>query len=260
MSTSELVIVSHADGVATLELNRPEARNALSAELRTQLAAAIREAEADDAVGALLIIGQDEQFAAGADIKLMSEADLVTVMAMADGETIFETVAGCAKPVIVGVSGYALGAGFELALAADMIVADQSAEFGLPEVTLGIIPGGGGTQRLARITGKQKAMELVLTGRRISAADAEALGIVNRVAGPGEQWREIAHELAATIARRPAVAVRLGKQAVAAAFEGGLSGGLDHERRLFELAMATEDRVEGMRAFIEKRRPQFKGR
>ena len=162
--------------------------------------------------------------------------------------------------MIVGVSGFALGAGFELALAADIIVASESAEFGLPEVTLGIIPGGGGSQRLTRIVGKQKAMELVLTGRRIDAREAEALGIVNTVVGKRENWREKTLEIAAVIARRPPVAVRLAKQAVNAALEDGLTGGIAHERRLFELAMATEDRVEGMTAFIEKRRPDFKGR
>jgi enoyl-CoA hydratase/carnithine racemase len=255
-----LAITTLEDGVVTIELNRPEARNALSAALRSELAAAIAAAEADPAARVLLIVGQDEQFAAGADIKLMSEVDLVGAMDMARGRSIFQTVAECTKPVVVGVSGFALGAGFELALAADVIVASESAEFGLPEVTLGIIPGGGGTQRLARLIGRQRAMELVLTGRRIGAQEAEALGIVNRIADGGEHWRAVALELAQVIARRPPVAVRLAKQAVNAAFEGGLTAGLAHERRLFELAMATDDRVEGMTAFIEKRRPEFKGR
>lgn len=260
MSDQPLVIQTVEAGVATLELNRPEARNALSIPLRTELAAALAAAEADPEVRAIAIVGQDEHFAAGADIKLMSEVDLVGAMEMARGRSIFQTVAECSKPVIVGVSGFALGAGFELALAADIIVASESAEFGLPEVTLGIIPGGGGSQRLTRIVGKQKAMELVLTGRRIDAREAEALGVVNTVVGKREDWREKTLEIAAVIARRPPVAVRLAKQAVNAALEDGLSGGIAHERRLFELAMATEDRVEGMTAFIEKRRPDFKGR
>jgi enoyl-CoA hydratase/carnithine racemase len=140
-----------------------------------------------------------------------------------------------------------------------MIVASESAEFGQPEILLGIIPGGGGTQRLARVLGKQRAMELVLTGRRVDAAEAERLGIVNRVAPAGE-WLAAALELAEVVARRPPLAVRLGKQAVLAADETLLSAGLEHERRLYELAMATEDRVEGMTAFIEKRQPRFKGR
>lgn len=260
MNDQPLIIRTLDEGVATLELNRPEARNALSIPLRTELAGAIAAADADPDVRVLLIVGQDEQFAAGADIKLMSEVDLVGAMDMAKGRSIFQTVAECSKPVIVGVSGFALGAGFELALAADIIVASESAEFGLPEVTLGIIPGGGGTQRLARIVGKQKAMELVLTGKRISAREAQELGIVNTVAGRKESWRGHALELASVIARRPPVAVRLAKQAVNGAFEDGLAGGLAYERRLFELAMATDDRVEGMKAFIEKRRPDFKGK
>lgn len=259
MSEVPLVLQSVENGVVTIELNRPEARNALSVPLREQLAAAISAAESDPEVRVVLIVGQDEQFAAGADIKLMSEVDLVGAMDMARGRSIFQTVAECTKPVVVGVSGFALGAGFELALAADIIVASESAQFGLPEVTLGIIPGGGGTQRLARIVGKQKAMEMVLTGMRIGSRYAEELGIVNVVAGRKEDWREKATELAAVIAKRPPVAVRLAKQAVNAAFEDGMTGGLAYERRLFELAMATDDRVEGMKAFIEKRPPEFRG-
>jgi enoyl-CoA hydratase/carnithine racemase len=157
------------------------------------------------------------------------------------------------------VSGYALGGGCELALACDMIVASESAEFGQPEILLGIIPGGGGTQRLARVMGKQRAMELVLTGRRIGAREAYELGIVNQVTG-GKEWLDKALELAEVVASRPPLAVRLGKQAVLAADETPLTAGLDHERRLYEIAMATEDRVEGMNAFVEKRRPEFRGR
>ena len=153
-------------------------------------------------------------------------------------------------PLVATVSGYALGGGCELALACDMIVASESAQFGQPEILLGIIPGGGGTQRLARVIGKQRAMELVLTGRRIDAAEAERLGLVNRVAPAGE-WLDAAVELASVVAARPPLAVRFGKQAVLAADETALSAGLEQERRFFELAMATEDRVEGMTAFVE---------
>lgn len=260
MTDEQILISRFEDGVATLELNRPEARNALSIPLRTALAEAIVAADSDPAVRVVVIVGQDAQFAAGADIKLMSETDLVGALDMGRGRSIFQTVAECSKPVIVGVSGFALGAGFELALAADVIIASETASFGLPEVTLGIIPGGGGTQRLARIVGKQKAMELVLTGKRITAYEALALGIVNEVVGKKDDWLAKTREIADVIAQRPPVAVRLAKQAVNAAFEDGMTGGLAYERRLFELAMATEDRVEGMTAFIEKRRPEFKGR
>jgi enoyl-CoA hydratase/carnithine racemase len=168
-------------------------------------------------------------------------------------------LAAIRTPLVAAVSGYALGGGCELALACDMIVASESAQFGQPEILLGIIPGGGGTQRLARVMGKQRAMELVLTGRRIEAAEAHELGIVTRVA-PADGWLDAALELAATVAERPPLAVRLAKQAVLAAEETAMSAGLDHERRLYELAMATEDRVEGMNAFLEKRKPEFRGK
>jgi enoyl-CoA hydratase/carnithine racemase len=157
------------------------------------------------------------------------------------------------------VAGFALGGGCELALLCDMIVASESAEFGQPEITLGIIPGGGGTQRLARVIGKQRTMELVLTGRRFTAHEAFQLGIVNRVAGKRD-WLATAMELAQVVARRPPLATRLAKEAVLAAEETGLTAGIEAERRLFGIAMATEDRVEAMQAFLEKRRPDFSGR
>ena len=161
--------------------------------------------------------------------------------------------------MIAAVSGWALGGGCELALICDMIVASETAEFGQPEITLGIIPGGGGTQRLARAAGKQRAMELVLTGRRFDAQEAHRMGIVNAVAGKRE-WLDEALELARRVASRPPIAARLAKQAVLVAEETSLAAGLEQERRLYELAMATEDRVEGMQAFLEKRKPEFKGR
>jgi enoyl-CoA hydratase/carnithine racemase len=161
--------------------------------------------------------------------------------------------------LIAAVSGWALGGGCELALMCDMIVASETAEFGQPEITLGIIPGGGGTQRLARVLGKQRAMEYVLTGRRFDADMGLEMGLVNKVVKKG-RWLQEAIELAHTVAERPPIAARLAKQAVIAAEETALSAGLESERRLYELAMATEDRVEGMRAFVEKREPEFKGR
>ena len=171
----------------------------------------------------------------------------------------WQRVADCRTPLIAAVSGFALGGGCELALLCDMIVASDTAEFGQPEITLGIIPGGGGTQRLARIIGKQRTMELVLSGRRIDAKEALRLGFVNRVV-PKRNFMTEAFDLAEVIARRPPLAVKLAKQAVLAADEMTLTAGLAHERRLYELAMATEDRVEGMQAFLEKRRPSFRGR
>jgi enoyl-CoA hydratase/carnithine racemase len=162
-------------------------------------------------------------------------------------------------PLVAAVSGFALGGGCELALHCDMIVASETAELGQPEILLGIIPGAGATQRLTRIIGKHRAMELMLTGRRIDALEAHRIGIVNQVTRRKE-WLDKAVELAEVVARRPPIAVRLAKQAVLAAEETSLSAGLEQERRLYELAMATEDRVEGMSAFIEKRRPEFRGR
>jgi enoyl-CoA hydratase/carnithine racemase len=168
-------------------------------------------------------------------------------------------LAALKTPLVGAVSGWALGGGCELALACDLIVASETAELGQPEITLGIIPGGGGTQRLARVLGKQRTMELVLTGRRIDAAEAHRAGLVNLVA-PKDRWLQQALEMAQRVARRPPIAARLAKQAVIAADEMGLSAGLDAERRLYELSFATDDRVEGMRAFVEKRKPDFKGR
>jgi enoyl-CoA hydratase/carnithine racemase len=239
-------------------LNRPDARNALSPELMEELATLAERWDDDPDVRCIVIAGGDDWFAAGADIKAMATRGLQETL-VSPAARFWPRLAGVRTPLIAAVSGYALGGGCELALVCDMIVASESAEFGQPEILLGIIPGGGGTQRLARVMGKQRAMEIVLTGRRITAAEAERLGIVNQVA-PAKRWLEAALELAAVVAERPPLAVRLAKQAVLAADETPLPAGLDHERRLYELAMATEDRVEGMTAFLEKRRPEFRGR
>jgi enoyl-CoA hydratase/carnithine racemase len=226
--------------------------------LMEELASQLEAWDDDPGIGCIVIAGNDEYFAAGADIKAMAQRTFQEALA-APSARFWPRLAALRKPLIAAVSGYALGGGCELALACDMIVASEGAEFGQPEILLGIIPGGGGTQRLARVMGKQHAMELVLTGRRIDAPEAFQLGIVNRVTAR-TAWFDEAIELAEVVARRPPLAVRLGKQAVLAAEETALTAGLDHERRLYELAMASEDRVEGMNAFLEKRRPDFKGR
>ena len=253
-----LVAAETRGAVGLAQLDRPDARNALSPDLIAELGALLQRFDADPDVRCFVIAGGEEWFAAGADIKVMAERTLVETLE-AESARFWPLVASLRTPLVAAVSGYALGGGCELALACDMIVASESAEFGQPEILLGIIPGGGGTQRLARVMGKQRAMELVLTGRRIDAQEAYALGIVNTVAPAGE-WLTAALELGEVIARRPPLAVRFGKQAVLAAEETPLSAGLAQERRLFELAMATEDRVEGMRAFLEKRKPEFRGR
>ena len=244
--------------VGLARLDRPEARNALSPELMEELAAVCERWDEDPEVRCIVIAGGDDWFAAGADIKVMAKRTLAETLA-SPAARFWPRLAAVRTPMVAAVSGYALGGGCELALACDMIVASESAQFGQPEILLGIIPGGGGTQRLARVMGKQRAMELVLTGRRIGADEAHALGIVTRLAA-ADGWLDAALELAAEVAERPPLAARLAKQAVLAAEETALTAGLDHERRLYELAMATEDRVEGMNAFLEKRKPEFRGR
>jgi enoyl-CoA hydratase/carnithine racemase len=253
------LIQSSVDGnVVLLRLNRPEARNALSPELMEELASGLERLDPDPEVRCVVIAGSDKVFAAGADIKAMSERTFAEALRH-PAASFWRRLAAIKTPMIAAVSGYALGGGCELALACDMIVAAEGSTFGQPEINLGIIPGGGGTQRLARVLGKQRAMELVLTGERFDAAAALELGLVNRVV-EGDGWLDEAMALAATVAGRPPIAARLAKQAVIAAEETALSAGLENERRLYELAMATEDRVEGMTAFLEKREPKFEGK
>ena len=255
---TELLNEERHGAVALLQLDRPDARNALSPEMMDELGGALERVDHDPEVRAIVLAGSDDVFAAGADIRALRDRTF--------GEALFhptsvfwKRVASCRTPLIAGVSGFALGGGCELALACDMIVASETAEFGQPEITLGIIPGGGGTQRLVRVLGKQRAMELVLTGRRFSAQEALEWGIVNRIS-KGGAWLNEAIDLGRVVASGPPVAAKLAKQAVLAADESGLSAGLEQERRLYELAMATEDRVEGMSAFLDKRKPDFRGR
>jgi enoyl-CoA hydratase/carnithine racemase len=255
---AELVQSSRDGHVALLRLDRPEARNALSPEAMEEIAAELERLDPDPEVRCIVIAGSEGVFAAGADIKALSERSFEESLRH-PAASFWRRVAAIKTPLVAAVSGYALGGGCELALACDMIVAAETAVFGQPEIRLGIIPGGGGTQRLARAIGKQRAMEYVLTGRRFEAREAHELGLVNRVA-EADGWLEEAMELAREVADRPPIATRLAKQAVLAAEETGLSAGLESERRLYELAMATEDRVEGMRAFLEKREPKFEGR
>jgi len=256
---AELVETSVDDSrVALLRLNSPETRNALSAQMRQQLIEALERFDADPEVGCMVIAGSDKVFAAGADIRELAERPIDAPPDPA-GMAFWNRLAAIETPLIAAVSGYALGGGCELAMACDMIVADEDTRLGQPEVRLGIIPGGGGTQRLTAAIGKQRTMEYVLTGRHFSAQLAAEWGLVNRAVGEGA-WLTAAVELARTVAERPPIATRLGKRAVLESAQLPLAAGLAAERELFEQAMATEDRVEGMQAFLEKREPDFKGR
>ena len=244
--------------VALIRLNQPERRNALSVEMKERIIAELERFDRDPEIRCIVIAGSDKVFAAGADIRAMAERGL-NEPSDPSGAEFWRRIAAVETPLVAAVSGYALGGGCELALACDMIVADESVRFGQPEVTLGIIPGGGGSQRLARALGRQRAMEYVLTGRHFDAGLAHAWGLVNKVVKIGHCENE-ALELARTVAERPPIATRLAKQAVLTAEETPLADGLAAERRMFEEAMATEDRVEGMNAFLEKREPDFKGK
>ncbi|MFN2187875.1 MAG: enoyl-CoA hydratase-related protein [Candidatus Promineifilaceae bacterium] len=244
--------------VGVVQIDRPKALNALNRELMREMVIALEAFDASDEIGCLVITGNERAFAAGADIGQMSEATPTTMLA--DPFLVyFDRLMQLAKPVIAAVSGYALGGGCELAMTCDMIVASESAKFGQPEINLGVIPGAGGTQRLTRAVGKALAMEMILNGRTLSASEAMAHGLVNRVA-PDDSYLEEALALAVEIADRAPVALRLAKEAVNAAFESNLRSGLRHERRLFYLLFSTEDQKEGMRAFLEKRKAEWQGK
>ncbi|MBA3864822.1 MAG: enoyl-CoA hydratase/isomerase family protein [Solirubrobacterales bacterium] len=254
------VLVASVDdsGVGLLRLDDPDTRNSLSVAMREALLEGLERFDPDPEVRCIVLAGSEQVFAAGADIRAMAEPGM-PAPSERTGPAFWQRIAAVKTPILAAVCGYALGGGCELALACDMIVADEGAVFGQPEIRLGIIPGGGGTQRLTRAIGKQRAMEYVLTGRRFDAATAHAWGLVNKVAERGSCLDE-AQELARIVAERPSVAARLAKRAVLGSEELGMTAGLAAERELFDEAMATEDRVEGMRAFLEKREPNFRGR
>ncbi len=255
----ETVIVDVEDHIGTIRLNRPEALNALNSQLLEELAEALGELDAANRVRAIVLTGSEKAFAAGADVKEMSEKSFVD-MFMQDyftGPT--EDILRVRKPILAAVAGYCLGGGCELAMMCDFIIAADTAKFGQPEINLGVIPGMGGTQRLARFVGKAKAMEMCLTGRFMDAAEAERTGLVSRVV-PAKDLMRDAQETAGKIAEKSPLAVRAVKEAVNRSFETTLREGLMFERRLFNAMFATEDQVEGMAAFAEKRNAQFRGR
>jgi enoyl-CoA hydratase len=259
MGTFEHIIVESRDAVGILRLNRPKMLNALSFDVFREIAAAIDDLEADDKIGCIVLTGGDKAFAAGADIKEMQPKTFIDMFTSDFASNGADRVARCRKPTIAAVAGYALGGGCELAMMCDLIIAGDNAKFGQPEITLGTIPGIGGTQRLTRAVGKAKAMDLCLTGRMMDAAEAERCGLVSRVV-PAGQVMEEALSVAEKIASMSRPAVAMAKEAVNRALETTLSDGLNVERNLFHSTFALEDRAEGMAAFIEKRKPVNKNR
>ena len=255
----QTLIVETADGVTLIRLNRPEALNALNGLLMDEMTAAVAAADADDDVRCLVITGSERAFAAGADIKEMASKSYADVFKEDFITRNWESVARCRKPVIAAVAGFALGGGCELAMMCDFIIAADTAKFGQPEINLGVIPGAGGTQRLPRFAGKSKAMDMVLTARMMDAAEAERCGLVSRVV-PAADLIATALDAGKKIAALSPLAVMMAKEAVNAAYETPLSQGVKTERRLFHSLFAFEDQKEGMAAFAEKRKADFKGR
>lgn len=245
-------------GVLTISLNRPDAYNALRTQLLAELAAALDSAAADDAIKAVVLTGNSKVFAAGADIKEMAALDTVGVMNDPRPQY-WQRIARFPKPIVAAVNGFALGGGCELVMHCDIVIAGDNAQFGQPEINLGIIPGAGGTQRLIRTIGKSMAMQLVLSGEFISAEKALSLGLISEVTIP-ERSLERASEIARKIATKPPIAVKLAKEALLKAYDTTLESGLNLERKAFTLLAATEDRNEGIAAFMEKRKPNFTGK
>ncbi len=254
----ETIIVETRGRAGLIRLNRPEALNALSSELIGELNAALDDFEDNDKIGAIVITGSDKAFAAGADIKEMADLDFITAY-KGDFIADWARVAERRKPLIAAVAGYALGGGCELAMMCDFILAAETAKFGQPEITIGAMPGSGGTQRLARFIGKAKAMEMCLTGRMMDVEEAERAGLVSRIVPAGEIVDE-AVKVAQKIADFSMPSVLMTKESVNRAYETTMAEGVRFERRLFQSLFATEDKAEGMTAFIEKREPQFKNR
>ena len=255
---SQPVLTETRGPVGLIRINRPAQRNALTSQVIRGIVEAAEAFDADPAIRALVLTGDDRAFAAGADIRELAGSSTVDQL-LGDRLSLWQRFRAVQIPVIAAVSGWCLGGGNELAMACDMIVASETARFGQPEINLGIMPGAGGTQRLTRAVGKVLAMEMALTGRLLTAQEALAHGLVNRVA-PVENYLDVALELAATIAAKPPLAVRLIKEAVNQAFETHLAQGLLDERRMFYLLFSSQDQKEGMAAFLEKRQPQWTGR
>lgn len=254
----ENVLVKTDGPVGIVRLNRPQVLNALNGPTMRELNDALEQFEAAEEIRVMIVTGNERAFAAGADIKEMAEATSVEMLKL-NRIAQWDRLKKIQKPIIAAVSGYALGGGCELAMACDTIVASETAMFGQPEINIGVMPGAGGTQRLTLALGKAKAMEMVLTGKMINAREAEARGLVARVA-PVESYMEEALALAREIASRSPIAVRIAKESVNHAFESSLTEGLDFERKMFYFLFSTEDQKEGMKAFLEKRKAEWKGK
>lgn len=256
--THTTILTETRERVGIVTLNRPQVMNAFNITMLTELFDALEEFDTSESIGAILVAGNEKAFAAGADIKEMAGKTAVDMFAGAD-VTDWSRLTRIAKPIVAAVSGFALGGGCEIAMTCDMIVASETAVFGQPEINLGIIPGAGGTQRLTRAVGKALAMEIILTDRRLSAEEALRFGLVNRVS-PVELYLKEAIELAQKVGERSQVAVRMAKDAVNKAYELSLAEGLVFEKRNFYLLFSTEDRAEGMNAFVEKRKANWKNK
>jgi enoyl-CoA hydratase len=255
---ADLVLVEHDGPVAVVLLNRPDALNALSDELMDELIATLGELDRDEGVRCIVLGGSERAFAAGADIGELAKSSAIDLYYQRRVER-WDAIAGLWTPLVAAVSGYCLGGGCELAMACDLVIASETAQFGQPETGVGVIPGAGGTQRLTRAVGKALAMDVILSGRFLSADEALRAGLVARVVAR-EAWLDEAKRVARAIAEKAPVATRLAKEAVDRSFASTLDLGLEHERRLLYLAFASEDAREGLNAFLEKRKPEFKGR
>jgi len=253
-----LVLVERAGSIAIVQLNRPEALNALSDELMEELVSKMQELDRDDSVRCIVLGGNEKAFAAGADIAELARSTAIDLYYQRRVER-WDAIRGLWTPLVAAVSGYCLGGGCELALACDLIVASETAKFGQPETGVGVIPGAGGTQRLTRAVGKALAMDVILSGRFLTAQEALAAGLVARVVADGE-WLDEAKKVAQEIASKAPIATRLAKEGIDRAYEGPLQLGLEYERRLLYLSFASDDAKEGLTAFMEKRKPDFKGR